>query len=353
MDTPVEERGFSPQVYYPVAIAANLRAHGHDLGSPATTCAIARKQTRFLRDLEARGRFIEPVIEAPDLGALPAYLDESEPTQEGPDPWILEGKTSDTYEEPVVTLGFKNLDPSAPQDWYSCTGFAVSARHILTAAHCAAGQGKQLVSIESLTGGLNMQLRLKVFVHPQYDGRVQELQGELKPSFDIALVEVPVFENNGFMTKPRHRFRIHTGNTVTSTRLRIRGTGVREESNFPDEATPGAADEPKGDARIRVRSHESRYFLTKATKRARACKGDSGGPSIEHGNFGNPIVWGVFSGFQSSRRLCPERGENMYWVKTSLAKDWIEDTMKLTFGPDFECERFGKGSQGTTYRRCW
>ncbi len=336
-----------PETYYPRAIATALAAYQREPRASASSCVEARAQIAALDELHAR----DPDV-LDQLGGLPEADDDVAPAQEDIEVSssalrIWDGRDATTYATPVVTVQFLSL--AAPGTRYRCTGFIVSPRHVLTAAHCAPGAGSKSVQWESIAGDSNAIFNVNVYIHPNFVGGAQTTP--LAPAYDLALLEVPQRAETDIMDSSANRFRIHTGDTIIGQSLRLRGTGNIGYGAGEIKA-PGLAQRPYQDQTAEISSHSGGLFRALAETSVRACRGDSGGPAVEIGNYTQPVVWGVFSGYSSNNsNLCPASGATMYWAKTSLARDWIEEKMKVLLGAAFQCARFGDA--GKTYRRCW
>lgn len=331
-----------PEVYYPGAISSSLSSYGQKPTALAATCSEARAQVVILSALYASA---PAILDQSDRMAATEADDAGLPEQAEPRIW--DGRDATTYNTPVVTVQFVSL--ASPGIRYRCTGFIVSARHVLTSAHCAPGAGTRSIEWETIAGNSNAVFDVNVYVHPSFVGGVQTTP--LSPAYDLALLEIPQRTETEIMASSANRFRIHTGDTVVGQSLRLRGTGNTGDS--PGQIkSPGVAQRPYQDQNAEISYHSGGAFRAPAETYVRACRGDSGGPAVEIGNYTQPVVWGVFSGYAGpDTGFCPATGATMYWAKTSLARAWIEQKMQVLFGAGFHCGVYGDAGQ--TYRRCW
>ena len=288
---------YFPEVYYPKALASALHSYGLEDVEQAENCEAAREQSKTLSELFEADP--EPLIgddlEGDDRIPEPAEND-VDPDEDAVQPRIWNGEATALYNTPVVTLLFD--DTTGATNGFLCSGFIVSKRHVLTSAHCVPAAGTNQIDWEAAAGGSAAHnMSVNVYIHPKYSGGVQSTP--LRPSYDLALVEMPDNSYTDIMDSSANRFRFHTGSTAIGQSLRLRGTGYRSETPN-SEAQSGVSDMPKNDAKIEVQYHSGGYFRAKSTNNSRACRGDSGGPAIEKGNYSQPIVWGVFSGFSGA-----------------------------------------------------
>jgi V8-like Glu-specific endopeptidase len=214
---------------------------------------------------------------------------------------------------------------STGDDW-SCTGFFITDRHIVTSGHCFESQGSRTVRLSAPTWNGGTPQSHFVWVNRQGSSR----------SIDVAIVQLagPV----AWATSAR-RFRLYTGPTVMRTMLNIYGYGANNHAG----GGVGTLRTGENGSRVRVIDQGDGYFKAEA-REARICGGDSGGPALREGT--KAVVWGIASQIEyQGNNECPSPEQAMTWTKINSNLDYIERAIGFT------CDRYSADDQ--TYARCW
>ncbi|WP_275938781.1 trypsin-like serine protease [Sorangium cellulosum] len=232
-----------------------------------------------------------------------------------------------------------------------CSGYFITRRHIMTAAHCTdsfySSQWYQVRAKTGYTTFMNLTdsartdnwILMEEHAAPGWDFNAQSA------STDTAILTLPstawasVVANQDVM-------RISTAAPYLTQPLSIWGWGARHPTD-----TAGAGDLLTGAtfSQVYVSSVPGDgSFYAVALTNARTCKGDSGGPATRY--YDNAyIAAGTHRG--ATTLGCAELGANMTWSDLSNKTSWIQDTLRLSFGPSFACSHFASGANA--YMKCF
>jgi len=238
-----------------------------------------------------------------------------------------------------------------------CTGFFITRRHIVTAAHCTdATYGSQYYKVRIKTG-YSTYSSLSDTASPA--GWV--LMGEsTAPAWsfsnasavgDAAILTLPSTAWNS-VPPSQQRLRIATSTPVTGESLSIWGWGRR----LPTDPAP-AGDLLSGNSGAEIKvsgmtgSGTVQWFWAYATNNARTCDGDSGGPATRFVN-GYYVALGDHGGPPAGyTQRCVEYGIRMDWASLHDKTSWLESVLRISYGSAFSCSRFGAGAGA--YMRCF
>jgi hypothetical protein len=101
------------------------------------------------------------------------------------------------------------------------------------------------------------------------------------------------------------------------------------------------------------------FYSTVTVSKGRSCKGDSGGPAVNHNLIGKapwftPVAIGVTVGHDElgwpwPPRKCPDLGFHNFFSRISNKLDWLDDRRA-----EFQLSECYRGSSnGNKYRRCF
>jgi secreted trypsin-like serine protease len=235
-----------------------------------------------------------------------------------------------------------------------CTGYFITRRHIVTAAHCTdRNYASQWYKVKIKTGNttfvsLKQSDRTDTWVlmtetvHPRFNFDQETAYT------DTAILTIPSTAS-GSVPANQERLRIGTASPATGQNMGIWGWGALTAG---DTAPPGNLYSGRSGDEISVASvgtqSGDRRFTAIVNNGARTCKGDSGGPATRF-LAGNYVAFGTHRG--SDAVGCATTASTMYWAATSDKASWIETTLKGVYGSGFTCSRYGSGSDA--YMRCW
>ena len=238
-----------------------------------------------------------------------------------------------------------------------CTGFFITHRHIMTAAHCT----------DSLYSSQWYRVRIKTgynsYAYLKDSGRNDNwvlMAEHTAPAWsfnnasavgDTAILTLPSTTWSSVAAN-QQRLRISTAAPTVGQSLGIWGWGRR----LPGD--PGPAGDlltGAGGAQIGVNGLTGAgtgvWFWAYAWNNARTCDGDSGGPATRFYG-GHYIAVGDHGGPPAGYLPhCVEYGVRMDWATLHDKVTWIEDTLKLSYGSAFTCSRFANGANA--YMKCF
>lgn len=199
-----------------------------------------------------------------------------------------------------------------------CTGSILSDEVVITAAHCADGNPKNMqISFGPKSFGVAVRPVSEYRVSPVWMVR----HDQEKNNGDIALIRFTggVPESFHAVSVMKNSHKLSDGESVT-----LAGFGI---SN-------GVTGAGSGKLRsVDVKIDDAQYSATEVsidqTKHKGACHGDSGGPAFVQGNDGEILLWGVTSrGINDPLDHCA--GDSIYtkispytrWIN-SVTRSWI------------------------------
>lgn len=209
-----------------------------------------------------------------------------------------------------------------------CTGVFISARHIMTAAHCTdATYGSQWYTIRAKTGystyaNIRDNNRTDNWVLATENQFASFNHASPTANSDVAILTLP---NSVYVPPSQAKHRISTYVPSKNQQLSIWGWG---------RSVPGAAT-PSGDLltgwngqNITVNAVEWNGYGQRITaivnNYARTCAGDSGGALTTYRN-GEYHLMGIHRG--SSVPGCATEGSTMYWAAVADKINWIRNVV--------------------------
>lgn len=237
-----------------------------------------------------------------------------------------------------------------------CTGFFITRRHIVTAAHCTDP------SYSSVWYQVRIKTGYSTFTNLKDSGRTDnwvQLTETTHPgwnfttrlrSADTAILTIPTTVA-GSMPSNQDRLRISTVAPTVNQQLQIWGWGLRTATGTPPrDLLTGNAGSQITVSGIAT-SGSTNWFYAYVNNNARTCMGDSGGPATRYysgyyiavGDHRGPYY--VDGQFPWS---CAESGVRMDWPTLYDKVSWIESTLRVVYGSSFACTRYSGG-----YMRCW
>ena len=197
-----------------------------------------------------------------------------------------------------------------------CTATFISARHLLTSAHCFDRAGEQDVRFSA--PGLSARTR-DADVHILdcwWDGGSR--------SCDLAVVELD--HDESWATHSKRKLYLYGGSTIVGYQLHPYGYGYENYEGGGGGVLRGGSNR----AVLTIDDHEDGYFEA-IVGAVRPCEGDSGGPATfeaEGAPAFRPIIWGVYHASEDGgRATCAEKNEIMWWTKITTNLAWIDDVL--------------------------
>jgi V8-like Glu-specific endopeptidase len=207
-----------------------------------------------------------------------------------------------------------------------CTGFFISRRHIVTAAHCTDSYyANQWYRVRVKTGyttfanitdsGSGSWLLLSETAHPSWKFNAQTAGA------DIAILTLPT---TAFVPASQPKHLLATTSPFVGEYLSIWGWGRRR----PQDTAP-ANDLLSGYAGSQVKVNAvtpgaPQRFTAVVNNYAATCDGDSGGPATRYAG-GNYIAVGVHRG--STTPVCATSGATMFWSNLADKATWIQNVV--------------------------
>lgn len=290
------------------------------------------------------------------LGATSCTVDSNEGADLGSD----EGATA-SVEQPIW-YGDSSAANLAVVELYRnggsyCTGFFISRRHIVTAAHCTDNTyGSQYYRVRIKTGygsftSLSDSASPAGWVLMTEHTAPAWTFSNASAVGDAAILTLP---STAWSSVPvsQQLLRVATSAPVNGEALSIWGWGRRVAT---DPAPAGDLLSGNAGSQISVAgstgSGTGRWFWAYATNNARTCDGDSGGPATRYVG-GYYVALGDHGGPPAGyTQRCAEYGIRMDWASLHDKTAWIESVLRSSYGSTFSCARFGSGTGA--YMRCF